>query len=244
VADTEGVLSAPAAGSELADRLEIEWVSTDPLATEMAVELALAEGEWGLQAFRSDPTDPTDATRHEHDPDTQHQTPNIQPSTPDTAWLACRTLAGDPLTEQIVEEVLARSSSSVDGLAADGQTVGLLVAEALTGNNVNSLTPGQTWPELSMALSWPDPWRSVPDRGGHPDIAEPVDGELLVMATEPPPSTVLVSSLPEGAPGFARAATFRPNGDGELTWTQATAYSSADGPQLALVMLGSGVWNW
>jgi hypothetical protein len=232
VADTESVLPTPAAVGELADRLEIQWVSADPLATEMAVELALAEGVMGVQALRRPgvQTFSSHSTMHEHEPENE--------------WLACHALASDPMTEQIVEEVLARSFSSEDGWVYDEQTMRLLVAEAPPGFDVNSVLPGEAWPGLPVAVSWPDPWQSVVDPGGHAEIAEPEDGELLVMASEPLPSPVLVSSLPEGAPGFARAAAFRPNGDGELTWTQATASMDADGRQLALVMLGGGVWNW
>lgn len=74
--------------------------------------------------------------------------------------------------------------------------------------------------------------------------AAPAPRLLVLVTSEPAPSPLAVREAPEEAPSYARAVALRPDANGGSTWTQATASSNGSETKLALVMLGSGPWDW
>jgi hypothetical protein len=75
--------------------------------------------------------------------------------------------------------------------------------------------------------------------------AEPPPPQLLVLvASSPASSPLTVTQAPGSAPSYARAVALRPDANGLLTWTQATASDDGTGEKLAMVMLGSNPWSW
>jgi len=68
-------------------------------------------------------------------------------------------------------------------------------------------------------------------------------GEMLVLvSSEPAPSSVTVTCASPEAPGFARASALRPDGNGGWLWTEATAQTACAGPEHSLLLLGESAW--
>ena len=57
---------------------------------------------------------------------------------------------------------------------------------------------------------------------------------MVVSVSDPDQLRVQVRDAPEATPGYARAAAFRRDAAGNLTWAQATASSAEPGSELVL----------